>query len=225
MYQFVTGPLAWLAFGIFFIGLIARAVLYIRGLDWKLDRVTYRVNTGFGVRGALRSVISWMIPFGTGGWKTHPVFTLTTFMFHLSLLISAIFLPAHNYILKHKWGISLFTIPEAAGDILTIMVMIAVVIFVSRRIVLPEVRIITTAYDYLILAIAAAPFITGFIAYHQIFEYKVWLIIHILSGEIMLIAIPFTKLSHFILFFLTRIQIGVDYGVKRGGMKGAGMTW
>lgn len=225
MYQFVTGPLAWLAFGIFFVGLIVRAVLYIRGLDWQMDRVTYRVNTGYGVKGAIRSVISWMIPFGTGGWKTHPVLTVTTFVFHLSLLISAIFLPAHNYILKQKWGISLITIPEAAGDILTILVMISAGVFLARRLVLPEVRIITSAYDYLILTIAAAPFISGFIAYHQIFDYELWLIIHILSGEIMLIAIPFTKLSHFILFFLSRIQIGMDYGIKRGGMKGTGMTW
>ncbi len=225
MYQFVTGPLAWLAFGIFFVGLIVRVILYIKGLDWKMDRVAYRKNTFYGFKGSVKSVFSWMLPFGTGGWKTHPVFTIVTFVFHLSLLISAIFLPAHNYILKQKWGISLITIPEAAGDILAILVMIAVSMFIIRRIVLPEVRIITSAYDYLILAIAVAPFITGFIAYHQIFEYKLWIILHILSGEIMLVAIPFTKLSHFVLFFMSRIQIGMDFGIKRGGMKGKGLTW
>jgi len=225
MYEFVTGPLAWLAFGIFFIGLIVKIVLYAKGLDWKMDRVTYGVNVSYGIRGAIRSVFFWMVPFGTGGWKTHPVFTVITFVFHLSLFVSAIFLPAHNYILKQKWGISLFTIPEAAGDILSVMVMITVAMFILRRLVLPEVRIITSFHDYLILAIAVAPFITGFIAYHQFFEYKVWLIIHILSGEIMLIAIPLTKLSHFILFFMSRIQIGMDFGIKRGGMKGTGMNW
>lgn len=225
MYELVTGPLAWLAFGVFFIGLTVRIVLYIRGLNWQMDRVTYRVNTLYGIKGAIRSVFFWMIPFGTRGWKTHPVFTIITFVFHLSLLISAIFLPAHNFILKQKWGISLFTIPEAAGDILTVFVLIAAIMFILRRIVLPEVRIITSAYDYLILAIAAAPFITGFIAYHQIFDYKLWLILHILSGEIMLIAIPFTKLSHFVLFFMSRIQIGMDFGIKRGGMKNSGLNW
>ncbi len=225
MYEFVTGPLAWLAFGIFFIGLIVRTALYFKGLDWKLDRVTYKVNTSYGIKGAIRSVFFWMVPFGTGGWKTHPVFTIITFVFHLSLLVSAIFLPAHNYILKQKWGISLFTIPEAMGDILAILVIIAVLLFIIRRIVLPEVRIMTSLYDYLVLLIAIAPFITGFIAYHQLFNYELWLILHILSGEIMLVAIPFTKLSHFVLFFLSRIQIGMDFGIKRGGMKGTGLTW
>ena len=65
MYEFVTGPLVWLSFAIFFIGLIVRAVLYIKGLDWKLDRVTYSVNTAYGVRGAVRSILFWLFPYGS----------------------------------------------------------------------------------------------------------------------------------------------------------------
>ena len=60
MYEFVTGPLVWLSFAIFFVGLILRAVFYIRGLDWRLDRVTYSVNTSYGVRGAVRSILFWL---------------------------------------------------------------------------------------------------------------------------------------------------------------------
>ncbi len=225
MYEFVTGPVAWLAFTVFLVGLSARTVWYFRGLAWQADRVAYRTNLSLGIRGAVRSIFFWIVPFGTRGWKSHPMFTVITFTFHISLLVSCIFLPAHNFILKQKWGISLFTIPEVAGDIMTILVMFTVLMFIARRLVLPEVRIITSAYDYLILAIAVAPFITGFIAYHQIFEYKIWIILHILSGEIMLVAIPFTKLSHFVLFFLSRMQLGMDYGIKRGGMKGTGMSW
>ncbi|MEJ2661725.1 MAG: hypothetical protein P8Z73_13520 [Desulfobacteraceae bacterium] len=41
----------------------------------------------------------------------------------------------------------------------------------------------------------------------------------------MLVAIPFTKLSHFLLFFLSRAQLGMDFGIKRGGMKSKGMPW
>ena len=90
---------------------------------------------------------------------------------------------------------------------------------------MPEVRIITTAYDYLLLAIAAAPFVTGILARYQVGNYDFWLITHILCGEIFLVAIPLTKLSHFILFFLSRAQLGMDYGIKRGGMKGKGLAW
>jgi hypothetical protein len=70
-----------------------------------------------------------------------------------------------------------------------------------------------------------APFLTGFLAYHQVGDYDFWIVAHVLSGEVMLVSIPFTKLSHFLLFFLSRAQLGMDYGIKRGGMKNKGMAW
>jgi hypothetical protein len=32
-------------------------------------------------------------------------------------------------------------------------------------------------------------------------------------------------LSHVVLFFMSRGQLGMDYGIKRGGMKGKGLAW
>jgi len=70
------------------------------------------------------------------------------------------------------------------------------------------------------------PFITGFLAAHNIGNYDFWVIVHVLCGEAMLIAVPFTKLSHFVLFFMSRGQIGMDFGIKRGGMKNPkGFAW
>jgi nitrate reductase gamma subunit len=101
----------------------------------------------------------------------------------------------------------------------------AFMFLVLRRIADPNVRLLTTSYDYVILAIAAAPFVTGYMAYHQWLHYKTILIIHILCGELMLILVPFTKLSHFVLFFCSRAQIGMDFGIKRGGQRGRGICW
>jgi nitrate reductase gamma subunit len=94
-----------------------------------------------------------------------------------------------------------------------------------RRLALPEVRILNTVQDFVVLAIAMCPFVTGLICRHQLGDYTFWLYLHILSGELMLIAIPFTKLSHFVLFFCSRAQVGMDFGIKRGGMKGTSMNW
>jgi len=148
-----------------------------------------------------------------------------SFCFHLGLVIVPLCLLAHNMILKEKWGITFWTLSETTADILTIVVMVAALFLILRRIALPEVRILTTFYDYFLMAIAVMPFITGYIAYHQVSDYPFWLIAHIISGEVMLIAIPLTKLSHMVLFFLSRAQLGMDYGIKRGGMKGRGITW
>ena len=225
MYEFVTGPLAWLAFLVFFIGIIVRLVLYVRGLDWKLDRVTYSVNTSFGVKGAVRSILFWLTPFGTHSWRDNPWFTILVFVLHLGLIFTPLFLLAHNIFLQERWGFSLWSMPDALADTMTIAVIAAAVLLAMRRIALPEVRIITSAYDYLMLVIAAAPFVTGLIARYAFVQSEPWLIVHVLCGELFLIAIPLTKLSHFVLFFATRAQLGMDYGIKRGGMKSSGINW
>ena len=225
MYEFITGPLLWFSFSVFIVGMIVRMVLYIKGLDWQMDRVTYTVNVAYGIKGALRSIFFWLFPFGTRSWRQKPGMTVMFFVFHIGLVITPVFLQAHNIILKERWGISLWTIPDPVADVMTVAVMVAVLFLVLRRISFPEVRILTTAYDYLLLAIAVAPFVTGFLARLQVPGYSAWVMAHIICGEIMLIAIPFTKLSHVILFFLSRAQIGMDYGIKRGGMKGKGLAW
>lgn len=225
MYEFVTGPLAWLSFGIFFIGLLVRIVRYVRGLDWQMDRVAYTEQLPYGIKGALRSIFYWMLPFGTRSWRFYPGFTVLVFAFHIGLLLTPIFLLAHNMLLKERWGISLWSMPEGVSDALTIVVICCAVILILRRLALPEVRILTKPFDILLIFIAVAPFVTGFLAFHHLGNYNFWLITHILAGELMLIAIPLTKLSHFVLFFLTRAQIGMDYGIKRGGMKGKGLAW
>ena len=225
MYEFITGPLLWFSFSVFIVGVIVRMVLYIKGLNWQMDRVTYTVNVVYGIKGALRSIFFWLFPFGTRSWRQKPGMTVLFFVFHIGLIITPVFLQAHNIILKERWGISLWTIPDPVADVMTVAVMVAVLFLVLRRISFPEVRILTTAYDYLLLAIAVAPFVTGFLARLQVPGYSVWVMAHIICGEIMLIAIPFTKLSHVILFFLSRAQIGMDYGIKRGGMKGKGLAW
>jgi nitrate reductase gamma subunit len=225
MYEIATGPLAWLAFAVFFVGIIVRVVLYIRGLDWKLDRVTYSEFTGYGVRGAVRSILFWLIPFGTRSWRNNPGFTLAVFLMHIGILFTPVFLLAHNILLKERWGFSLWAMPEGLADVMTAMVIVSAVLLVMRRIAMPEVRIITTAIDYLLLAVAVAPFATGLIARYATAGAEAWLIVHVLCGELFLIAIPLTKLSHFVLFFATRAQLGMDYGIKRGGMKSKGISW
>ena len=78
-------------------------------------------------------------------------------------------------------------------------------------ILFPLVVIVTV----IILAIVIAPFATGFLAYYQWFGYKIFVIIHILSGEIMLVTIPFSRLSHMITAPLTRAYMGSEFGGVR----------
>lgn len=225
MHAFLTGPMFYISIAVLIIGLLVRVVRYIRGLDWKLDRVAYRAHPKAGMKGAVKSIFKWLVPFATRGWRVQPVMTLVFFVFHIGVVAVPLFLLAHNMFLEEKLGISFFTLPSLAADILSWGVLVAALLLLLRRIALPEVRILTTFQDYFILALTAAPFITGLICRYDPANYDFWLLVHIAAGELLLILIPFTKLSHVVTFFLSRAQIGMDFGIKRGGLKGKGLAW
>jgi nitrate reductase gamma subunit len=225
MYQIITGPLLWLAFGICIVGLIVRVVHYIRGLDWKLDRVAYTAHPYLGLKGALQSIIHWLIPYGSYGWRAKPLYTFVFFAFHAGLVVTPLFLPGHAIILQERWGIHWPSISMALADVLTITVVVTTIFIAIRRIALPEVRIVTTLYDFFLLLLTVTPFVSGFLAVHQFGDYTFWLYTHILSGELLLIAIPFTKLYHIVGFFLSRGQLGADFGIKRGYKAKGGFAW
>ena len=50
--------------------------------------------------------------------------------------------------------------------------------------------------------------------------------LHIFAAELVLILAPFTKLSHIVLYFMSRGQLGMDYAIKRGGAsRGPAFPW
>ncbi len=211
IYNFVSGPLVWVSF-ILFIGGSLYKFVSMAMLARKRDAVVYEYMNAYY---AFRSILHWITPFGSVNMRKHPWMTIVAFVFHLCLLITPIFLFAHIALVKESWNISWFHIPDGAADVMTLTVIAACVFFLARRLVLPEVRYLTSASDYGILLMAALPFVTGFWTYHQWPGFEVTGIIHIVSGEVMLAAIPFTRLSHMIFFPLTRGYMGSEFGAVR----------
>lgn len=200
LYNFLRFYLIWVAFAVF----IGGSIYKIRELI-QLAKKEKVVFPYINLKAALRSLIHWLIPFGTRRWRLKPVFTIMTFLFHICLVFTPIFLLSHNILWYESWGITWWTLSESLADIMTIIVIIACIFFAFRRILSPEVKFVTFTSDYIILAISFLPFLTGFLAYHQwLLPHKAMLNLHILFGEIMLIAIPFTRLGHMFYFFLTR---------------------
>ena len=212
IYTFLTGPALWFTFIFFTGGLLVRIVLLFR-LSLKKDRVVYNhFSFGWG----LRSILQWLIPVGSASMRQQPVFTIVAFLFHLSLLAVPLFLSAHVLLWNEAFGFSLWSLPDAIADGMTLLLIGAAIFLFIRRRIRPEVRILTSTWDYFLLIMAALPFLTGFLAYHQWGPYEVLLILHIVLSQILLILIPTTKLGHMILFFFTRAFIGFEMGGRRG---------
>ena len=212
MYNFLTGPALWATFIVFAGGLLLR-ILRLYRLSRKKDQVIYNhASIGWGVK----SILYWMVPWGSASMRLQPIFTLVVFIFHVSLLAVPLFFFAHNILWDEAFGISLWSMPNLWADVMSVILIVAIIFLTIRRVVRSEVRIITGAWDYILLGITALPFLTGLLAFHQLGPYEPLMIAHVLTGELLLILIPFTKLGHMLLFFFTRAFIGFEMGGRRG---------
>ncbi|WP_300718745.1 sulfate respiration complex protein HmcE [uncultured Desulfovibrio sp.] len=224
MIDFISGPLFIFSLLVFVAGLLFKAVLYVRGLDAKLERVAYSAHPERSIPGILASIFKWLVPGGTQGWRTQPMATVAFFLLHFGAVLLPLFLLGHTVLLEDALGISLPSLPGALADLLAIMSLIGLALLVLRRLRVPAVRHLTTSADWLVLVLTILPFLTGVIArFASESSYSTWIILHVLSGELFLILAPFTKLSHIVLFFMSRAQLGMDYAIKRGGRSRGGV--
>jgi len=208
LYRLATGPLAWAVFVVFVGGSIFR-LIHLIALVHRKERFIY---TYMSLKFSLRSILHWLAPFATVNWRLHPWLTIVTFAFHICLVAAPVFLMAHVVLWDESWNVSWWTLPDWLAVVMTVIVLGGCLFFFIRRRVTPEVAYVTSASDYVILALVAAPFATGLIAYFQWFDVRLFTLLHVLTGEAMLVAIPFTRISHMLFAPLTRAYMGSEFG-------------
>lgn len=211
VYLLVSGPLAWAAWIIFLFGSVYKIWSTLATAQKKDQVLLNYVSFKYG----LRSIINWSIPFNTTNMRLHPVFTGLAFFFHIAFFVLLIFVSAHQIMIEEGFGIGWVNIPDFVADILAFGVIGTCIFFGVRRVVRPEVSYVTDWTDFGLLALVTAPFVTGVLAYHQLGDYMLMVILHMASAEILLVAIPFTRLSHMLLAPLTRAYIGSEFGMVR----------
>ena len=215
MVDFIRGQLISIALIIFVLGLIFQLIQF-----FKLTKKKEWLYPPLEIKSEKKSAGQWVsVCFSSLNgtlWKTDPLVTIATSVFHVFLIGGPIFLLGHNLLMDQSWGLRLWSLPESMTDVFTLVVLICLAFFLARRLFLARVRAITTLYDYVVLLIVAAPFLTGYFAYHQWCHYETVMTIHILAGEVMLITIPFKKLGHILFFFLYRFFIGNEYSFAKG---------
>lgn len=211
MYNLAIGPFAWAAFAILIAGSVWRIGSMIKIAREKEMSVVAYMSAGY----SCRSICHWLIPFGTCGWKANPALTVATFIFHISLLLLLIFAPGHTVMWDYAFGIKIWSLPELASDSLTIAAAACCLYFLYRRLAVPAVRYVSTAHDLAVLGLVALPIITAFLAKWQVGDALLMSLVHVLSAEAMLVAIPFTRLSHALLSPFTRAYMGSEFGGVR----------
>ncbi len=204
----------WVA-TIVFIGGIGYRVVQLFGLTRKKQRA-YCPSHGIRMDSPEERKLKLIIFLQNSLLGQHPVMAIVSLVFHGCLFAIPVLTLAHNLLLRESWGISFFSLPDGLIDIMTVIVLLGVLFFLMRRLVVPRVRAVSTLHDHLVLFITAAPFLTGFVAYHQWVDYRTIVILHMLASQLLLIAIPFTKLRHMIFFFFARTLFGSEFSLWGG---------
>ncbi|MEJ2724365.1 MAG: nitrate reductase [Deltaproteobacteria bacterium] len=215
-YSFVEGPLLWIAFMTFIIGTAIRIVMFL-GLSLKRDKVIYRY---FSWKYVFATLGRWLLPLNKDVGK-NPVFAVLVYLFHICLIVVPIWFSGHIVLWEEsRFGWSWRAIPESWADWMTLLLLAIAVFFFLRRLLSPDIRLLSTLSDYLLIVVTALPFMTGYFLSHGTLDSIAFLgdnmqLIHMLAGELMLILIPLTRLSHAVLFFFSRGATGIEMG-RRG---------
>jgi nitrate reductase gamma subunit len=207
-YELARGPMAWIAFSFCIVGTIVRlAVFFARAKKLK------RLHPEKIVSGGLKSIFRGMLPFGLTYMREKPVFTIVTFGFHVCVLITPLFFLSHIVLVYESWQIQWISLPDSVAYIMAMVVILAVLFFFTRRLLIKEVKQLTRLSDILILIVIALVFLSGMSASHHWGQYRPPLIAHIVTGEILLVMIPFSKLMHMFMYFFTRGYLGAEYNI------------
>jgi nitrate reductase gamma subunit len=208
---FIMGPMVWISAFIFIFGLLYKFIIILREVHEK-ERYLLSYIT---VRHSLRSIIAWLIPFFPRSTRIRPVYYTISYLFHVLLFILPVFLLSHITLINESFNVTWPAIQDTTADILTVALIFALIFFSLRRLWVADVRFLTSLKDHLLILAVLLPFVTGFLAYHQLFLYKWMVMAHVLSGEFLLMIIPFSRFSHMITAPLTRAYTGSEFGNVR----------
>jgi len=202
--SFVEGPLLWMISLVFSMAIIIRIAFFFYTI--------LKSSTGNGSRWkyVAAAVSRSLLPFHNGASRK-PVYAALRCIFHVCLIATPIWLSGHIALWEEsrfRW--SWAALPDPWADWMTLLLLGLAAYFLIRRITVGDIRRTSSTSDYLVIAITALPFVTGYFLTHgslnsiPFFEDNMWTI-HVLSGEALLLMVVF-------LFLRTRLDVGKCIG-------------
>jgi nitrate reductase gamma subunit len=202
--SFAKGPLFAFSFLVMVLGLFRLVIIQVYSLILRKGR---RLRNAPWKK-ILVDASTWVIPVRhlIPGTK---IFTVISYLFHVGILVVPVLLMDHIALWEDFFGVNLPEIGRNLGDILTLFTIACVMLLFGYRLFLPRLRSMSLFMDYVLLGMIFIPFASGYLASHpnaNPFPWNVMMLAHILSAEALFIAVPFTKLSHIVLFFFDRVS-------------------
>ncbi len=212
--EFARGPaLQWAAY-ILVAGTIWRLVGIIM-LKEKPDYSEPRKSAGFAA--ALKVI--WTRAFTAEPFSKATLYPkMMAYVMHIGLF-AVIFLFTPHIVFFEGWtGFDWPGLPNSVIFFLGVATVVSGIALLVRRLTNPVLKLISNFDDYFSWLVTLLPVVTGLlIPVRALFRYEDLLAIHILSVALLLIWLPFGKLGHTFLVFVTRGTTGMVF--ERRGAK------
>lgn len=188
--DFVEGPLLWIVFIIFLAAVASR--LFFFALKIAGSGNTQRSGPGY----YLGTFGRFLLPFHKALAKK-PGYALLRYGFHLCLFVVPIWLGGHIVLWSEsRFGWDWKSLPDTWADWMTLLVLAAALFFLIRRAASGEHRRQSSGWDYLVIVLAALPFVTGYFLTHGTLDSIAFFksnmrLLHVLSSEAMMLMAAF----------------------------------
>jgi nitrate reductase gamma subunit len=213
--EFGRGPLFRFAFVLAALGLARVLALAIAGaVDVWRDTPDRRLPW----KQMALSTLGWLVPV-TRLWTRRPVYSTVSFAFHAGMLVVPFVLVAHILLWKRAVGFAWPAIPQALADWLTLTVIVCGILLIVLRVAYSGTRRLSRLQDYSALVLIVLPFLTGYLCAHADLApgtYRAFFLLHVYSGDLILILLPFTKLAHCVLAPLSQFATALSWKLAPG---------
>jgi len=199
-----------IAAAVFVLGVVVR-LLEIFLLGRKRDLAAAR---GGQMGPGIRTIFTRSLP-KPGVMKGSAFIYIGGYLFHIGFLVTLFFYTPHILFFKGLTGLSWPALPISLIDVSAVISIAALVGLLIHRLTDPVRRHLSGIDDYVSWVVTTLPLVTGYMALNRVgFGYTELLVMHLLSVELLLVVLPFTKLMHAITFVFSRWYNGALAGRK-----------
>jgi len=206
----VRGPAFDVAVTIFVLGILLRLLeIFLLG-----RKTNYAVPRGGEWGPGFRTLVTRSVA-DAGTFQRAPFNVIVGWVWHVGFLVALLLFVPHVELIKSILGFGWPVLPNPVVDAISAVTMVALVAVLIHRLTHPVKKYLSSFEDYLVWAVTLLPLLTGYLAYHRVINpYPLALGLHILTAEILLIVLPFTKLMHIFTSFIARWYNGAIFGRK-----------
>jgi nitrate reductase gamma subunit len=213
--DFGRGPLFRLCFALMMLGLARILILTWLGVHEAYRRSPDKIVAWKELR---HQTLAWLFPIGRL-WRQRPFYSLLSAVFHVGMIVTPLFLAAHVLLWRNAVGFGWPAIPQGWANWLTLLVIFTGIGIFLGRVLEPAARKLSRPQDYLWPLLIATPFITGYVASNALVAprtYQEIMLVHIYTGDLIMLMIPFTKIAHCVLMPLSQLVTNVAWKFPAG---------